>query len=251
MATASVDEVEAQLVSLEELQAAVLGVPGVVGAEVTESQSGPPSVRVWTDNSRDPAELRDEVKSLVARAYMAIPTPEPFAAPLSTSALEYDDADIVRPISSAPGLPGTRRGGLGRGLDSIIAVAGAERAPAHLIDIDVAASPTLELIAVEESASGVTVRAVDSTRSVAEAKVIGGPGSLNPAIVAAVAELQGETPAPRLVSVELRDTEVATVLVVTLELADATVAAGAAVVRGGLPFTLGRAAWSAISSARG
>ncbi|MFC2177370.1 hypothetical protein ACFLRH_03020 [Actinomycetota bacterium] len=228
------------MVSLEELQAAVLGIPGVVGAEVAESQSGSPSVRVWTDDSRDPNELRSEVRSLVARAHM--PSPEPESTP--------PEEVIVRPISSAPGLPGNRRGGLGRGLDSIIAVADSERAPAHLVSIDLAASPVLELIAVEESATGVTVRAVDSAKSEAEAKVIGGPGSINPAIVAAVSELQGEMPAPRLVSVELRDTEVAAVLVVTLELADTTVAAGAAVVQGGMPFTLGRATWSAISSAR-
>lgn len=238
---ASVDEVEAKLVSIEELQAAVLGIPGVVGAEVAESESGPPSVRVWTDASRDPGELRSEVKSLIARARLATPDSQP-AAPA--------EEDTVRPISAVTDPPASRRGGLGRGLDSIIAVADNERAPAHLVSIDLSKAPALEVIAIEESATGVTVRAVDSARSVAEAKVIGGSGSINPAIVAAVAELQGETPAPRLVSVELRDTEVAAVLVVTLELADTTVAAGAAVVRGGMPFTLGRATWSAIASAR-
>ena len=229
------------MVSVEELQAAVLGVPGVVGAEVAESESGAPYVRVWTDDSRHPDELRSEVMSLVTRARLAAPEPLPDL---------LAEEDTVRPISAASGPPGSRRGGLGRGLESIIAVTDSGRAPAHLVSIDLSAPPVLELIAVEESAAGVTVRAVDSAQSVAEAKVIGGPGSLNPAIVAAVAELQGETPAPRLVSVELRDAELAAVLVVTLELADATVTAGAAVVKGGMPFTLGRATWFAIASAR-
>lgn len=106
------------------------------------------------------------------------------------------------------------------------------------------------MIAIEESSTGVTVRAVDTARNVAEAKVIGGASSINPVIVSAVAELLGELPAPRLASVELRDTEIAAVLVVTLELADTTIAAGAAVVQGGMPFTLGKAAWSAIKSVR-
>ena len=106
------------------------------------------------------------------------------------------------------------------------------------------------MIAIEESASGVTVRAVDSARNVAESKVMGGAASVNPSIVSAVAELLGEAPAPRLVSVELRDTEVAAVLVVTIELGDGVVSAGAAVVQGGMPFTLGKATWAAIRSAR-
>jgi hypothetical protein len=199
---------------------------------------------VWTDDSRDPNELRSEVRSLVARAHTPAPAPEPTPEPTPPEEV------TVRPISSAPGLPANRRGGLGRGLDSIIAVADGERAPAHLVSIDLSVSPVLALIAVEESATGVTVRAADSAKSEAEAKVIGGPGSINPAIVAAVSELLSEMPAPRLVSVELRDTEVAAVLVVTLELADTTVAAGAAVVQGGMPFTLGRATWWAITSAR-
>ena len=147
-----------------------------------------------------------------------------------------------------PGFP--KRSGLGRGLESLIPDAVGEPAPAHLVSIDLTKQPVLEMIAIEESASGVTVRAVDTARNVAEAKVIGGASSINPMIVAAVAELLGELPAPRLVSVELRDTEAAAVLVVTLELGDATIAAGAAVVQGGMPFTLGKAAWAAIKSVR-
>jgi hypothetical protein len=196
---------------------------------------------VWTDATRDPAELRAEVRSVVARSHMATPWPEPLPP-----VVDHGVSDIS---SAADSLVG-RRGGLGRGLDSIIASTDGEPAPAHLISFKLTASPVLDLIAVEESASGITVRAVDSTSSVAEAKVIGGSRSLNSAIVAAVAELLGEMPAPRLVSVELRDTDVAPVLVVTVELADTTLAAGAAVVQGGMPFTLGRATWAAVTSAR-
>ena len=242
------------LANLEELHAAVLGVPGVVGAEVSGEGAATPSVRVWTDNSRDPEELQAEVRSLVLRARSGglakstapvIRDFEPPDEPLSKRQTTVPQPRAVAPI---PGLP--RRSGLGRGLDSLIPDAGAEPPPAHLVSIDLSKPPALEMIAIEESASGVTVRASDTARNVAEAKVIGGTSSINPAIVTAVAELLGELPAPHLVSVELRDTEVAAVLVLTLEMADATLAAGAAIVQGGMPFTLGKAAWSAIRSVR-
>lgn len=243
------------MANLDELHAAVLGVPGVVGAVVSGKGSGIPTVRVWTDDSRDPGELQAEVKSLVARA--------------RTGGLERSTAPVIREVAAprdpvppdvvpaqqidgapppVPGFP--KRSGLGRGLESLIPNAVEERAPAHLVSIDLTKQPVLEMIAIEESASGVAVRALDTARNLAEAKVIGGASSINPMIVAAVAELLGELPAPRLVSVELRDTEAAAVLVVTLELGDATIAAGAAVVQGGMPFTLGKAAWAAIKSVR-
>ena len=231
------------LANLEELHAAVLGVPGVVGAVISGEGSPAPRVRIWTDDSRDPDELQEEVKALVARAR---------SGGLDTSRTvirEQEPSAPPRPMAALPGP--NKRSGLGKGLESLLPDAVEEPAPAHLVSIDLSRPPALEMIAIEESSSGVTVRAVDTARNVAEAKVIGGTTSINPVIVSAVAELLGELPTPRLVSVELRDTEVAAVLVVTLELSDTTVTAGAAVVQGGMPFTLGKAAWAAIRSARG
>ena len=222
------------MANLEELQAAVLGIPGVVGAEVTPQRSGRPRVRVWTDDSRDTEAIHADVKSVVARARAAAGTGlgppvvirEPEAPPGGPSAPEEDDVFGTGP-------PGGGGGGF---------------APSRLVSIDLTQPPSLDMIAIEESANGVTVRASDTDRNVAEAKAMSGPSSINPAIVTAVAELLGALPAPRLVSVELRDTEAASVLVVTLEMADRSIAAGAAVVQGGMPFTLGKAAWAAIKS---
>lgn len=232
------------MVNLEELHAAVLNVPGVVGAVVSPSDSGPPSVRIWTDDSRNPDDLEAEVKSLVIRSGRGTQPDSPIVPEPIVAVPDVAES----PAAAAPG--NGRRSGLGRGLDKLFPDAGEQRPPAHLVSIDLTKSPTLEMIAIEESAAGVVVRAHDTARNVAETKVLGAASSVNPAIVAVVAELLGELPAPRLVSVELRDTEVAAVLVVTLELADTTVTAGAAVVQGGMPFTLGKAAWSAIKSVR-
>lgn len=237
------------MANLEELHAAVLGVPGVVGA-VVSNQDATPTVRVWTDDSRDPDELQAEVRSLVVRARAGglERSTEHVIRDLDPPATKPEAPTRPRAVEAVPGPP--KRSGLGRGLDALIPDAVGVPAPAHLVSIDLSKPPSLDMIAIEESSTGVTVRAVDTARNVAEAKVIGGASSINPVIVSAVAELLGELPAPRLVSVELRDTEVASVLVVTLELADTTVTAGAAVVQGGMPFTLGKAAWAAITSAR-
>jgi hypothetical protein len=225
------------LASHEELQAAVLGIPGVVGAEIALTPAGAPSVRVWTDDTRDPDDLRAEVKALVARARRM--------ADASGA-----DRVTVRPVAADAGPSGATRSGQRRAHDSSLFTGGDESGGAPLVSIDLTTQPTLEMIAIEESAAGVTVRAVDTAGSVAEAKVIGGAAAINPAIVAAVAELLGLAPPPRLVTVELRDTEAASVMVVTLEMVDTTIAAGAAVVQGGMPFTLGKAAWAAIRSVR-
>lgn len=239
----------------------MLGIPGVVGAEVAETATGVPSVRIWTDDTREPAELSAEVKAVVARAG-ASGGEHPSRQRQTNGSTDGEDPAVVmrppppppsgtvRPIKSGAGSNPVKRSGLGRGLDSLISVTGDEPVPAHLVSIDLSSQPSLEMIAIEESAGGVTVRAVDTAGAVADVKVIGAAGSINPTIVAAVAELLGEAPAPRLVSVELRDTEVASVMVVALELADTTVAAGAAVVQGGMPFTLGKATWAAIRSVR-
>jgi len=204
------------------------------------------------DGSRDADDLQAEVKALVTRAQALrdLDAPPPVVRGLAPQPEEaVEEAADVRPNSAPSGVV-PRRSGLGKGLESLIPDAADQPAPGHLVSIDLTQPPSLEMIAIEESASGVMVRAVDTARNIAEAKVIGGASSVNPAIVGAVAELLGEQPPPRLASVELRDTEVAAVLVVTLELADTTVTAGAAVVQGGMPFTLGKAAWSAIQSAR-
>lgn len=236
------------MANLEELQAAVLGIPGVVGAEVAPRPSGLPSVRVWTDDTRDPAELQAEVKLVVTRAAQASGTvAEPPPAVIREPVPPTNPDRSVSPVQR---LAGSKRSGLGRGLDSLIPDAEDGKSPAHLVSIDLSTPPSLEMIAIEESATGVTVRAIDTARNVAEAKVVNGAASINPTIVAAVGELLGEMPPPRLVAVELRDSEAAAVLVVTLEMADTSVTAGAAVVQGGMPFTLGKAAWAAIRSVR-
>jgi hypothetical protein len=103
------------------------------------------------------------------------------------------------------------------------------------------------MVAVEESAGGVSVRVADSNRAVAFSPVED-TRSLNQAVTTAVARLRQHRPVPQLEGVEIRKIADETVLSVVLLLGDGERAAGAEIVRGGLPFTLGRAVWKALSS---
>jgi hypothetical protein len=107
--------------------------------------------------------------------------------------------------------------------------------------------PNLALVAVEETAGGISVRAADSAGGIAFSPVEDAR-SLNQAVVAAVARLRQERPAPRLAGVEIRDVNGDPVLTVVLVFADGRRSVGAALVAGGMPFTLGRAVWEAIGS---
>ena len=175
-------EVLTKLATTEELQAAVLGIPGVVGAIVGDEPGRPPTVKVWVDDTRDPADLKAEVRALVARAeaLRSLDGPPPVQPLASEIEAATQEPAAVRSITSASGgLP--RRSGLGRGLESLLPDVADEPVPGHLVAIDLTRAPSLEMIAIEESASGVTVRAVDTAHNVAEAKVIGGASSVNPA----------------------------------------------------------------------
>ena len=118
-----------------------------------------------------------------------------------------------------------------------------------LIDSSVNTAATLGLVAVEETAGGVSVRAADSSGGLAFSPVAD-PRSINQAVVNAVARLRRERPVPRLAGAEIRDLSGQAVLTVVLVFADGTRAVGAALVTGGMPFALGKAVWEALGSPR-
>jgi hypothetical protein len=199
------------------------GVAGVAALDIDLRDDGLPRVRVRLDGTVSSNEVGDEIRRRLAVA-------EP-AEPPDTG----------------------RRSGLGRGLSDILA-AGAEVEPPRQLQPAVAvespaANPRLTLIAVEETAGGVSVRAADSAGGLAFSPVED-QRSLNQAVVSAVGRLRRERPLPRLVGVEVREMSGAPVLTAVLERADGSRAVGAALVEGGMPFTLGVAVWEALSDPR-
>ncbi len=211
---------------VEELRRAVRSLPGVADVEVRESSDGPPIVRVWTDGTRPDAEIQRAVERLAV--------------------------DFGRTGSGVP----TRRSGLGRGLDETLPDAFAAPDPSHMVAVvdsdstgPVSGDPRFAKLAIEESADAVEVRAIDEEGREAGVAVGPGPDGLTNAVATAVALLRGFPP-PTNVTVNTRDVDGETVVTVLIELPSGKRAAGASLVTGGLPFTVGRAVDSALSSLR-
>ncbi len=206
---------------LEEL---VGDVRGVTRVEVDIRDDGSPHIRVWLDGEVSDDEVGAEIQRILAKVHKGEEGAE--AAPV-------------------------RRTGLGRGLNELLAANGDTQPLPHFAAMPESeaapvGAPHLMLVAVEESAGGIAVRVADSNRAVAFSPVED-TRSLNQAVTAAVARLRQHRPTPRLEGVEVHQIGGESVLSVVLQLESGDKAAGAEIVRGGLPFTLGRAVWKALA----
>lgn len=215
--------------STDELRAALLGVPGIASAEVTERPGDTPIVRLWLDGSRPGDVVQHDVDGVIAG--------EGFR--------RKDE-----PVEPAADVTEGKRMGLGRGLETLIPVAERSASPAQLQEVAVMEATALGVqlakVAIEESAAGVLVRVEDSAGGNWAAEVGDGDSALQDSVISAVAGLFGIAGGARLVAIDERlvgDTQVVSVL---LERSSGRRYAGAAVVEGGRPFTIGRAAYSAF-----
>lgn len=202
----------------EDLRRKVCSLPGVASAEVTSRAGAPPFVRVWTDGTRPDVDVQRAVEKIAAGGLPA-----------------REDAS-------------RRRIGLGRNLEDTLPTAFAEAAPSHLVEDANAGNSAGRFLklTIEETGDGVQLRAIDDAGREEEAVVAPGPEGLTTAVATAVARLRGFPP-PRCIVVNTRDVDDATVVTVLLEMPSGTRSAGAAIVTGGLPFTVGLAVDSALN----
>ncbi len=204
-----------------DLQRLLEDVPGIAWIDIDLRDNGVPRLSVHLDGTRPGDEVGIDIRRRIARSN--------------------------EPAEAQP----NRRVGLGRGLADILAADEDSGAPTHLQTMSADpvpdSVPMLALVAVEETVGGIAVRAADSTGGVAFSPVED-PRSLNQAVVSAVGRLRQERPLPRLAGVEVRDVDGSAVLTAVLVLADGRRAVGAALVEGGMPFTLGTAVWEALNS---
>jgi hypothetical protein len=237
--------------TIEELRRAVRSLPGVASADVMPQSGAPPVVRLWTDGTIPDVVVQRAVQLLVAKGSAngsdAVPA-EAFAAePIAEAPTEatLDDGD-----ETSAAKPATRRVGLGKTLGETLPGAFAETAPSHLATATIPDEGGVRRflrLAIEETSDGVDVRAVDDLGRETEAAVGPGPDGLTVAVASAVARLRG-FPSPRRTATNTRDVDGTTVVTVLVELPGGEKAAGAAIVTGGLPFTVGRAVDSALTA---
>jgi len=209
--------------TIDELRRAAHFLPGVTAAEVVARPGHAPIVRVWTDGTRTDDEVRRAVEALAS--------------------------DVV---PTAPAETGERVG-LGRGLEETISAALTAPEPSHLthrgavaVDAPGVAGGRLRKLAIEETVAGVEVRAVSDDGREIGAVVGAGSDGLTNAVATAVALLRGFPP-PLSVAVNTRDINGSTVVTVLVQMPSGERGAGAALVTGGLPFTVGRAVDGALS----
>ena len=206
----------------DEIRRLIAALEGVASLEIDLRADGSPRLRVRLDGSVPSGAVSQRVREV-----------------LGTAASDGDD----------PPTGTERKVGLGRGLSDILA-AGSVGASPNLFEPALPKAdsrPGLALVAVEETVGGISVRAADSTGGIAFSPVED-TRSLNQAVVSAVGRLREERPLPRLSGVEIRDVDGAAVLTVVLTLGDGRKSVGAALVEGGMPFTLGKAVWEALAS---
>lgn len=209
----------------QQLQGAVLAVPGIAAAEVEARPDEGPLVRVWLDGTRDSDAVAADVRRVLDDAGYGTDV----------------RAENGKPPATPPDGRNGRRSGLGRGLEALIP-------PAEPVQpVAAAEGLRLDMIAVEETASGTVVRAIDTAGKAAVAPVPQGNG-LNAAVTATVAGLLGLGEPPKLEAVEVRDLASTPVLMVVIATSDGRRASGSAIVEAGMPFTLGRAVWAAIQA---
>ncbi|MGI9585701.1 MAG: hypothetical protein ACR2N7_08950 [Acidimicrobiia bacterium] len=205
----------------QELNDQLESIPGVASAEVTISPGTAPVAKIWLDGSRDGAEVRERVDSLLGSA---LPT-------------HFEDDDA----------PPKRRSGLGRGLSELLPADELEPAPSHINggrDIRVGRPMLIRRVAVVESLDGVDVEIEDADGTKATTRV-GEDGSIDTAVIDAVRSLAGIPD-----SVDLRPMDVSSVdgdvVVVSAHESDGRRAAGAAFVDFGRPWALARAVFQAL-----
>lgn len=237
--------------TIDELRRAVRSLPGVASADVMPQPGAAPIVRLWTDGTIPDAVVQRAVQLLVARGSANGSGPAPVETSAGEPVAETPTDDSLQAEEETPDArSGKRRVGLGKTLEETLPGAFAQAAPSHLATEttpDKAGVRRFLRLAIEETTDGVEVRAIDDLGREAEAAVGPGPDGLTVAVASAVARLRG-FPSPVRTATNTRDVDGTTVVTVLLELPGGEKAAGAAIVTGGLPFTVGRAVDSALTA---
>lgn len=209
----------------------LLSLPGVERAEFDGDGTNPSGVRVRLSSGVDPVAIGEEVQRVLAAHGLrseVVGTPsEAVPTRAETVRSTLDETEQASAATEAPA-PRAER-------EQVESVA----APSFALDFD--------SLAVVEARDGTTVIASGAGSDSSVQAASASRPAVDQAIVSAVARLAGVAASPLVRSIderEIGDTVVATVVID--EGGERLV--GSAVVSGGWPYALGRAAWAAFSS---
>jgi hypothetical protein len=201
-----------------DIQDELSSIPGVAEVEVTLLDGEPPHARVWLDGSRPDQEVQERIDALLGGAVPDLVT-EP--------------------------LPPSRRGGLGKGLDSLMPDADGDAIPSQFRGQLETRGASIERVAVVEHIAGVSVEIEDGAGHTFSVDV-DESGSIDNAVIAAVRSMTG---APDDVTFHLGSTEVDSVpVVVVTAMRGLRTVAGASVITFGRPYALAKAVRQAVAS---
>jgi hypothetical protein len=229
----------------DDLRLALQALPGVAEIDLS-SEAGEPRVRVYLEESADAGSVAAAVRGVLEpRGLRAKETPA--SMDVGTTTIEDEGtADTPKPpmdrrVRPSNVVPVTQPRS---GVDGLLRIGGLP-ANGDVAKFPVAAGK-LERIAIEATADGFTVRAVDSLGRDTTMGVGEGEGALDVAIVSAVARLIGYPDAPRVVALNLQEMDGSSVMSVVIESPMGQRFAGAVVADASLPFALGQATWMAL-----
>ncbi|MBU1227373.1 MAG: hypothetical protein KJ698_09225 [Actinobacteria bacterium] len=259
----------------ESLREELMGLAGVADVEVDEGADSPSGVRVRLEPDADARLIGVEVQRILASHGLrsritaqdehqpvpatapepliepaprpvpvveAAPQPEPAPEPVPAPVPPTPPPPIVEPAPfPAPLIPPPPLTPPPVAPVSAPPTAPPSREPA-------ADSPGLASISVEESRDGVSVTATATDGRTSTQHGEATEGGMYEAAVAAVGILADGSP-PGLISITPLDAGEAQAIAVVLERADGSKAAGAAIVKVGAAYAVGRATWSALRGA--
>lgn len=193
-------------------------IEGISDVEITLRDGQPPLARVWLDGTTSEVVVQERIDALLGSAIPELIT---------------DTAVTVR------------RGGLGKGLDSLMPDADADAIPSQLRGQLETRGASIERVAVVEHSAGISVEIEDGAGHVVSVDV-DESGSIDDAVIAAVRSL---TATPDDVIFTLGTSEVGGAAVVVATATNgARIVAGAAVLTFGRPFALARAIRQAVTA---
>lgn len=202
---------------IDELRESVRSVPGVASAEVTTGPNDEPLVRVWTDGSRREIEVKKAVEAVVEQS--------------QRDPADHDEGGDLRDMSVSA---------------SDVTHSSDPATTAVVVSV-----PTgrFTKIAIEESADGVEIRAIDAVGQSAVCPVGDGDDAMDMAVATAISYLNG-SPEPTAMTFDIRTIDESQIITVVLDLPPGRRLVGAVLAEGGHLFTLGRAVNDALATTR-